>query len=173
MDSYLYFWTSVYLPLISSSTCSVCLYMNVPIFFLHVGNIPFRRPEVTVSSWTRVPNYVWGMISLLVVYMTRCPFHVNMKSNVLFSGCFKHAQRRRICLILLWSWAFPSRNSTLCCCELLCFWLVSPLLPPFSIAYWRRILWNVVYYTHSYLLWILGWRSLCQRNIRKGPKHLY
>ncbi len=100
-------------------------------FSLYVDNIPFRCPEVTVSSWTRVPNYVWGMISLLVVHMTIWHFHVNMKSNVLFPGCVKHAQRRRICLILLWSWAFPSRNSTVYCCELLCFWLVSPLMPRF------------------------------------------
>lgn len=53
MDSYLYFWISVYLSLISGSTCSVCLYMNVNsflIFFFYVDNIPFRCPEVTVSS---------------------------------------------------------------------------------------------------------------------------
>lgn len=131
MESYLFFGF-LYICRLSLVLLVLYVYIWMSIFFfLYVDNIPFRCPEVTVSSWTRVPNYVWGMISLLVVYMTIWHFHVNMKSNVLFTGCVKHAQRRRICLILLWSWAFPSRNSTVYCCELLCFWLVSPLMPRF------------------------------------------
>lgn len=98
--------------------------------FLHVGNIPVGCPEVTLSSWTRVPNYVWGMTYLIMLFMIGCPYlHEDEFFNVFFPDCLKHAKRGRSCIFLLWSWTFSYWNSSIYCCELLHFWLVSPLLP--------------------------------------------
>lgn len=130
------------------STHSITLYMHFKASCLYVDNIPFRCLEATHGSWTRVSSHVWGTIGLLVLYSYVWQDDVLIWScilNVLFAGCTNHAERGRICLILLWSWTFPYWNSSLYCCELLRFWLVSPLMLYIERSCWRRIQWNVVY----------------------------
>jgi len=51
-----------------------------------------------------------------------------MKHVVVFLGCLEHAKRGRICIFLLWPWAFSHCNCSIYCSELLCFWFVSSLV---------------------------------------------
>lgn len=145
MAIYLYFLLFFVFCFSAISAHSITLYMHFKASWLYVDNIPFRCLEATHGSWTRVSNHVWGTIGFLSYVWQDDILIWRWIPNVLFAGCINHAERGRICLILLWSWTFPSWNSSLYCCELLRFWLVSPLTLYIEGACWRRIQCNVVY----------------------------
>ena len=113
------------------------VFLNDAICFL-VDHIPTRCPKITFGSWTRLPNHVWGMISWPVPIIS-VKFRMKMKT-VSFAGCLEYAKRGRHCVLLLWSWTFPYWHSSLYCCKLLHFWLVSPSEP----SYTSTFSWNLI-----------------------------
>lgn len=90
-----------------------------------LGDISSRCPEAKISSWAWLQNHVSGKSANLVVFvMGWLRFH-KTKSIKVLAGSLKHAKGGRHCFFLQWSWTFSYWNSTLYCCELLHFWLVS------------------------------------------------
>lgn len=153
----------------------ITISLNGAICFL-VDYIPTRCPEIAVGSWTRLSNYVWGMINHLVSII-RVKFHIKMKT-VSFSGCLEYAKRGRHCILLLWSWTFPHWHSSLHCCELLHFWLVSSSEPPYALTFaWNLRIHINSFFCFSFLFFFFffhtDWRSLCQRKFKRELKHLY
>lgn len=94
--------------------------------------------------------------------MTRWLLHIRMIFNVLYSDCTEHAKRGRSSSFLLWSRPFTNWNSSIYCCQLLCFRLVSSLVS-FSFVYWN--------WKKNYILFTILFSSVDDRVKKSLPEN--